>query len=119
MTCALPRVSCPCTWPRRPRRSPITPPVNSSGVTTSTFMIRAAGLLLVRVVDGDRLRQRLAIGHLRRADGRVDLVGAPENVDFDLEVKLAHAFEDGLPGIDIGGDAEGRILLRQSVERDA
>ena len=38
-TCALPRESVPCTWPRRELRSPMTPPRKSSGVTTSTFMI--------------------------------------------------------------------------------
>src|SRR5271157_5914745 len=39
MTTALARMSCPCTCPRRERRSPITKPVCSSGVTTSTLMI--------------------------------------------------------------------------------
>src|ERR1700753_1785543 len=39
MTTAFARISCPCTCPRRDRRSPITKPVCSSGVTTSTFMI--------------------------------------------------------------------------------
>jgi hypothetical protein len=36
MTCALPRCSIPLTWPRRRFRSPITSPMYSSGVTTST-----------------------------------------------------------------------------------
>ena len=38
-TLALPRMSWPWIWPRRELRSPITEPVKSSGVTTSTFMI--------------------------------------------------------------------------------
>ena len=46
---ALPRVSCPCTCPRREVRSPMMPPVYSSGVTTSTFMIGSSntGLALL------------------------------------------------------------------------
>ena len=39
MTLALPRMSWPWIWPRRELRSPMTDPVYSSGVTTSTFMI--------------------------------------------------------------------------------
>ena len=51
----------------------------------------AAGLLLMRVVDLGRAGQGLAIGHLRRADVGLDLVGALEDVDLDVEVELAHA----------------------------
>src|SRR5215510_5641079 len=40
-TLALPRMSWPWIWPRRELRSPMTEPVYSSGVTTSTFMIGA------------------------------------------------------------------------------
>ena len=77
----------------------------------------AAGLLLVGVVDLGLLGDRLAIGDLRRADIGVDLVGATQDVDLDVEVELAHALEDGLAGFLVGRDAEGRILgreLRQS-----
>src|SRR3989304_1285180 len=39
ITRALARSSMPPTWPRRLLRSPMTSPMNSSGTTTSTFMI--------------------------------------------------------------------------------
>src|SRR3569623_1683512 len=103
-TWALPRVSVPWIWPRRLFRSPMTSPMYSSGVSTSTFMIGsssfgapfsrrsrnaarleldlhagelagAAGLLLVGVVDVRRLTKALAVGHLRRADVGFHLVG--------------------------------------------
>ena len=38
-TCVPPRLSMPSIWPRRLLRSPITSPMNSSGIVTSTFMI--------------------------------------------------------------------------------
>ena len=44
-------------------------------------LARAARLLLVRVIDLGRARQRLAVGHLRRADIDLDLVGALEDLD--------------------------------------
>ena len=48
-------------------------------------------LLLVRVVDLGRAADRLAVGDLRLADVRLDLVLALHAVDDDLEVQLAHA----------------------------
>ena len=79
----------------------------------------AAGLLLVRVVVLDLLRDLLAEGHLRRADIGVHLVGALQDVDLDVEMQFAHALEDGLPALLIGGDAERRVLGRELGERDA
>ena len=61
----------------------------------------------------------LTIGDLRGADIGLDLELAPHAVDDDLEMELAHALDDGLAGFLIGADAEGRILLRQAIERDA
>jgi hypothetical protein len=58
----------------------------------------------VRIIDGRRPRDLLAIGNLRRADIRVDLVGATEHVDLDIEMQFAHALENGLAGLRIGGD---------------
>ena len=78
-----------------------------------------AGLLLVGVIDGDRLGDLLAIGHLRRADIGVDLVGALEDVDLDVEMQFAHPLEDGLAAFLIGRDAERRILGRELRQRDA
>ena len=72
----------------------------------------AAGLLLVGVgVLGHRLGDRLAVGHLRLADGGVDLELAEHAVDDHLEVELAHAGDDGLAGVLVGADLEGRVLL--------
>jgi len=34
-------------------------------------------------------------------------------VDDDFQMQLTHAADDGLPGIRIGGNFEGRIFLRQ------
>ncbi len=64
----------------------------------------------MRVVDLDRACETLAIGDLRRADIGVDLVGALQNVDLDVEMQLAHALEDGLAALLVGRHAEGRIF---------
>ena len=82
-------------------------------------LARTAGLLFVRVVDVDLLGQRFAIGHLRRADVGVDLVGAAKDVDLDVEMEFAHALQDGLAGFLIDADAEGRVFLRETREGDA
>ena len=80
-------------------------------------LARAAGLLLVRVrVLDDGLGDRLAVGHLRLADGGVDLELAEHAVDDHLEVQLAHAGDDGLAGVLVGADLEGRVLLGQAEE---
>ena len=42
-------------------------------------------------------------------DGRdigIDLVGALEDIDLDVEMEFAHALEDGLAGLLIGGDTK-------------
>jgi hypothetical protein len=80
----------------------------------------AAGLLLVRVVvllDGLRIVSRYA--HLRLADVRLDLELAPHAVDEDVEVQLAHAGDDRLPGLLVGADLEGRVLLGEALDRGA
>jgi hypothetical protein len=59
---------------------------------------------------------RLAVGHLRRADVRLDLELALEAVDEDVEVKFAHALHDGLTAFDVGLDAEGRVLCGQTLK---
>ena len=78
----------------------------------------ATGLLDVAVLDRlDRLGDRLAVGHLRLADGGVDVELAHHAVDEDLEVQLAHAGDDGLAGLLVGADAERRVLVGQRLER--
>ena len=67
----------------------------------------------------DRPGDLFAIGHLRRADIGVDLVGALEDVDLDVEMQFAHPLQDGLTAFLIGRHAEGRILVRELRQRDA
>jgi hypothetical protein len=62
------------------------------------------------VVDLDLLGQLLAIGDLRRANVGVDLVGALEDIDLDVEVQFAHALEDGLAGLGVGRDPKRRVF---------
>src|SRR5690606_33235451 len=80
-------------------------------------LTRPAGLLLVGVdVAVDGLRDRLAVGDLRLADGGLYLELPQHAVDDHLEVELAHAGDDGLAGLLVGADLEGRVLLRQREE---
>ncbi len=64
----------------------------------------------------DRLGDRLAIGHLRLADGGVHRELPQHPVDDDLQVELAHPGDDGLVGLLVGADLEGRVFLRQGEE---
>src|SRR3954447_4585084 len=80
----------------------------------------STGLLLVRVVDLlDLLLDGLAVGDLRLADVRLDPELALHPVDQHLEVQLAHAGDDGLAGVLVGPDLEGRVLLGEPLDRDA
>ena len=79
----------------------------------------AARLLLVGVVDLGAPPERLAIGHLRRADVGFHLVGALQDVDLAVEVKLARPAQDGLAALLVGGDPEGRVLGGQLLQSDA
>ena len=63
----------------------------SSDALDVGVLARAAGLLLVLVVERRDLGRRLAIADLRHADGAVDLVLAADPLDVDLQVQLAHA----------------------------
>src|SRR6266545_2403511 len=86
----------------------------------ATELTRTTGLLLVRVVDLlDLPGDGLAVGHLRLADVRLDPELALHPVDQHLEVQLAHAGDDGLAGVLVGPDLEGRVLLGEPLDRDA
>ena len=67
----------------------------------------------------DPLADRLAVGDLRAADVGVDLELAQHPVDDHLEVQLAHAVDQGLAGLLVGLDLEGRVLLGEAGERGA
>jgi hypothetical protein len=60
----------------------------------------------------------LAVHHLRLADVGGDAVLAAHAVDDDLEVQLAHAPDDGLAGVGVLLDAEGRILVDHLGQRE-
>ena len=62
---------------------------------------------------------RLPVGDLGLADVRLDLELAPQAVDDDLEVELAHAGDDGLAGLFVGERAERRILVGELLQRHA
>src|SRR6478735_4322015 len=80
----------------------------------------AAGLLLVGVLDlVDGLADRLAVRDLRLADVGLDVDLAAHAVDEDVEVQLAHAGDDGLAGLLVGADLEGRVLLGEALDRGA
>src|SRR5687768_1061169 len=83
-------------------------------------LTRTAGLLLVGVgVLLDRVADRLAVGHLRLADGRLDAELALHAVDEDLQVELAHAGDDRLTGLFVGLDREGGVLVGEALDRGA
>ena len=78
------------------------------------ILARAAGLLLVGVDLGVRLADGLAIGHLRRADVGIHAILATQPVDDDLEMQLAHAGQDGLPGLLVRLQAQARGLRQRA-----
>jgi hypothetical protein len=51
-------------------------------------LARAAGLLLVRVVDLGALADRLAVGHLRRADVQTDPLLVDKYAELPFEMEL-------------------------------
>ena len=82
-------------------------------------LTRTTRLFLVRVGVVNRLRDRLAVGDLRLAHFDVDVVRAPQDVDLDVEMQLAHALDQGFARVFVGCDLERRILLHHLVQRDA
>jgi hypothetical protein len=76
----------------------------------------AAGLLDVPALRLGLLADRLLVGDLGLADVGLDRELALQAVHDDLEVQLAHAGDLGLPGLLVGLDLEGRVLLHQLGE---
>jgi len=64
----------------------------------------------VRVIDFSHPREAFAIGNLRRPDIRLNLVRPLQDVDLDVEVKFAHALEDGFTRLLIDRNAERWIF---------
>jgi hypothetical protein len=76
------------------------------------------GLARVLQVDLlDLLLDHLAVGDLRPSDVGLDLELTQEPVDDDLEVQLALAADQGLTGLLVGVDLEGRVLLGELLQR--
>lgn len=83
---------------------------------TMAVLAAAAGLADELHIRIGSAAQRLTVRNLRSAGIRLDLEFADQAVENDLEVQLAHAGDDGLTGLLIGTDLEGRVLFRQSDE---
>ncbi len=62
---------------------------------------------------------RFAVGHLRRTNVGLDLELAPHPVDENVEMQFAHALHDRLAALDVGLDAERRILGGQPGKSNA
>ena len=83
-------------------------------------VLAAATRLLDELALGFNLfAERLAVGHLRLANARLDAEFAPHTVDQNLEMQLAHAGDDRLARFLVGAHTERRIFLREAPERDA
>src|SRR5882762_3871293 len=77
-----------------------------------------AGLLDVAAFGERLLANRFAIGNLGASDVGLHIVFAQHAVDDDFKVKFTHAGDQGLAGIGFGGNAEGRIFLREALQGD-
>ena len=77
----------------------------------------AAGLAHEAAFGFDFAANGLAIGDLRLADRGVHFELAQQAIDDNLQMQLAHPGDQGLPGLRVAVDAEGRIFLGQLVER--
>ena len=64
----------------------------------------------------DSVTAGLTVGDLGLAHVAVNVELATQTVDDDLEVQLAHAGDDGLTGLLVGVDLEGRVLLGELGE---
>ncbi len=84
-----------------------------------SVLAAAAGLAYELAFRLDRVAYGLAVGHLRRTHVGLHLELALHAVDDDVEVQLAHAGDDGLAGLLVGGHPERRILLGQLLQGDA
>src|SRR5713226_9338105 len=78
-----------------------------------------AGLLDVFAFRFRFLANGFAVRDLRTADIRLHVVFAQHAVDDNFEMQFAHAGNQRLPGIRLGGHAEGRIFLREALHSHA
>jgi hypothetical protein len=73
----------------------------------------AAGLLLVPALDLRPALDRLAVGHLGRLEDHVDLVAALGLLDGYLDVQLAHAREEHVPGLLVAVEMQVDVLIEE------
>src|SRR4028118_1752126 len=79
----------------------------------------ATGLAHEAALDAlDALAHGLPVGDLRAANVGVHPELAQEPVHDDLEVKLAHAGDNGLTRLLVAAHGERRVLLGETLERD-
>ena len=81
------------------------------------ILARAAGLFLMRIIEGDGLGDGFPVGDLRHAGIELDAVFPAHPLDIDLKVQLAHAFDDGFVRFAVDEGPERRVFLCKSVER--
>src|SRR5580658_6113632 len=77
-----------------------------------------AGLLCILVFAGLLSRDRLAVRDFGFADVRFDFELAPQPVDDDLEMQLAHPADDGLPGFFVRMGSKRGVLLGELLQPD-
>src|SRR5258705_14003347 len=84
-----------------------------------TVWTLTAGLLDVSAFRERLLANRFAIGNLGASDVGLHVVFAQHAVDDEFKVKFTHAGDQGLAGIGFGGNAAGRIFLRDALQGNA
>src|SRR5579864_1917649 len=84
-----------------------------------TVLSAAAGLLNVFAFGFRLFANRFAVRHLRPTHIGLHVVFAQHAVHDNLEMKLAHAGDQRLPGVRLRRNAEGRILLREPLHGHA
>src|SRR6478609_4320052 len=85
-------------------------------VAVLTVAARLANELALR---GGLLADRFAVGNLGLADVGLDLDLTAQAIDDDFQVQLAHAGDDGLPGVLVRVRAEGRVFVSELAQTDA
>src|SRR5215475_2521037 len=83
-----------------------------------TILTAAAGLLDVLAFGFGLFTNRFAVCNLRAADIRLHVVFTQHAVDDNFEVQLAHAGDERLASVRLGGNAESWVFLREALQRD-
>ena len=99
--------------------------MNSFGMAPPTTLFQhavavlavAAGLADELGVGRGRVEDGFAVGDFGLAGVGFDLELADQTVHDDLEVKFAHAGDDGLAGFGVAVDREGRVFVGERGER--